>query len=174
MPGEVRGEVLGVDLPPGPVEGDPVEWHPLDLDDEVGLVALGGVVVGDLGLSRVLARARPTRVEVRELRLLVPGDVRRARLVGAEGRPQLAPVVVVGVVDVELLRVARADRKQLADELVVGVVLVRLDELREGDLVRGETRRRICVLVQPGLGVVGRLQGDLDVLLQVGPGTAKV
>ena len=63
MPGEVRGEVLGVDLPPGPVEGDPVEWHPLDLDDEVGLVALGG----ERGLDRRVERRRTLTLPIRFL-----------------------------------------------------------------------------------------------------------
>jgi AcrR family transcriptional regulator len=32
-PGEVGGEIFGVDLPPGPVEGDRVQGHAPDLDD---------------------------------------------------------------------------------------------------------------------------------------------
>ena len=34
-------QVLGVDLPPGPVEGDFVEGHSLDLDDQGCVVAVG-------------------------------------------------------------------------------------------------------------------------------------
>lgn len=32
-PGEVGGEILGVDLPAGSVEGDRVQWQAPDLDD---------------------------------------------------------------------------------------------------------------------------------------------
>src|SRR5258705_13190691 len=41
-PGDVGGEAFGVDLPPGPVEGDLVQGQTGDLDDQDGLVAVGG------------------------------------------------------------------------------------------------------------------------------------
>src|SRR5260221_1872231 len=41
-PGEVGGETFGVDLPSGPVEGDLVQGHAPDLDDQDGLAAVGG------------------------------------------------------------------------------------------------------------------------------------
>src|SRR5260370_10358637 len=39
-PGEVGGEIFGVDLPPCPVRGDRVQGHPLDRDDQDGLAAV--------------------------------------------------------------------------------------------------------------------------------------
>src|SRR5216683_217551 len=53
-PGEVSGEIFGVDLPAGPVEGDLVQGHALDLDDEDGLVA----VSGKRGLDGLVERLR--------------------------------------------------------------------------------------------------------------------
>src|SRR2546421_5394388 len=48
-PAEVGREIFGVDLPPGPVEGDLVQGHAPDLDDQDGLVAVGGQrELGDL------------------------------------------------------------------------------------------------------------------------------
>src|SRR6266487_4994412 len=67
-PGEVGGEVFGVDLPPGPVEGDLVLWHAPDLDDQDGVVAVGG----KRGLEGLLER--------RHAVALAPG------LVGLPGR----------------------------------------------------------------------------------------
>jgi hypothetical protein len=46
--GEVRGEVFGVDLPPGAVEGDLVHGHALDLDDQDGLIAAADVKFHDV------------------------------------------------------------------------------------------------------------------------------
>src|SRR6478609_12055621 len=41
-PGEVGGEIFDVDLPSGPIEGNLVERHAPDLDDQNGLLAAGG------------------------------------------------------------------------------------------------------------------------------------
>src|SRR6266853_2212093 len=53
-PGEVSGEIFGVDLPPGSIEGDLVQGHALDLDDQDGLVA----VSGQRGLDSLVERRR--------------------------------------------------------------------------------------------------------------------
>src|SRR5713101_3373315 len=53
-PGEVGGEIFGVDLPPGPVEADLVQGHAQDLDDQDGLVA----VSGQCGLNGLVERLR--------------------------------------------------------------------------------------------------------------------
>src|SRR4249919_3974188 len=52
-PGEVSSEVLGVDLPPGPVKGDLVQRHSAYLDRQVCLFADRGQ--GDLD-ARVVRR----------------------------------------------------------------------------------------------------------------------
>ena len=41
-PGQVGGEVLDVDLVPGAISGEILQWHPPLLDDEDGLVTVGG------------------------------------------------------------------------------------------------------------------------------------
>src|SRR5262249_14219070 len=51
-PGEVGGEIFGMDLPPGPVGGEHVQGHALYLDDQESLVAVGG----QRGLDRRVER----------------------------------------------------------------------------------------------------------------------
>src|SRR5713226_5462846 len=53
-PGEVGGEIFGVDLPPNSVKGDLVKGQALDLDDQDGLVVVGG----QLGLDGLVERLR--------------------------------------------------------------------------------------------------------------------
>ena len=63
-PGEVGGEIFGVDLPPGPVEGDLVQRHAPDLDDQDGLAAVRGqrglddILVAWLARSLVVTSSR--------------------------------------------------------------------------------------------------------------------
>src|SRR6266851_3241688 len=64
-PGEVGAEIFGVDLPPGPVEGDLVQGHALDLDDQDGLVAVGG----QCGLDGLVERLRAATLPPRLVRL---------------------------------------------------------------------------------------------------------
>ena len=54
-PGQVGGEIFGVDLEPDPVEGDQVQGRAPGLDDQDGLVAVGG----QRGLDDLGGRARP-------------------------------------------------------------------------------------------------------------------
>src|SRR6204780_5238369 len=53
-PVEVRGQVLGVDLPPRPIGEGLVKRHAPDLDDQDGLLA----VSGQRGLSDLVERLR--------------------------------------------------------------------------------------------------------------------
>src|SRR6266849_8528780 len=64
-PGDVSGEIFGVDLPPGPVEGDLVQGHALDLDDQDGLIA----VRGQRGLEGLVERLRAATLPPRLVRL---------------------------------------------------------------------------------------------------------
>src|ERR1700722_16415251 len=65
VPGEVGGESLGMDLPPGPVEGNLVQGHTPDLDDQDGLAAVGG----QGGLDSFVVRRYPLPARVGLVRL---------------------------------------------------------------------------------------------------------
>src|SRR5580692_814586 len=66
-PGEAGGEILGVDLPSGPVEGDLVQRHAPDLDDQDDLAA----VRGQRGLDGLVVRRYPLPAQVGLVRLPV-------------------------------------------------------------------------------------------------------
>ena len=59
-PGEVGGEILNVNLHPGPVGGEQAQRHASFLDDQDGLAAIGG----QLGLDDRLVRLTRLRVGV--------------------------------------------------------------------------------------------------------------
>src|SRR5260370_2906373 len=64
-PGQVGGEIFGVDLPPCPVRGDRVQGHALDRDDQDGLAA----VSSQRGLNGLSERRRAATLSPRLVRL---------------------------------------------------------------------------------------------------------
>jgi hypothetical protein len=86
-PGQVGGEIFGVDLPPGPIGGDPVQGHALDLDDQDGLAAVGG----QRGLDNLVERRRAAILKrLLDQGAMIMSTARKSRSIAALGTPSWA------------------------------------------------------------------------------------